>query len=260
MNFENIGLSVLKVMNENDNEKKYKNKNKIEKIICVEHNKNKVDNYFEEYKCKEGEYLQMIPPDERERSVSFVAGQSGSGKTYWSKKYIEEYKKKFKKRNIYVFSFFDKDKSLNEKYLKRIRLNDEFINTPLDLEDFADSLCLFDDIDTIRNKKLKDKLKSILNSLLELGRHHNVDVIYISHQCNKGWETKCILNECTSITIFPKTMSANNFKYLLSNYFGMDKTQLRKINSLDSRAVTIIKSFPTVIAYDKGCYVLKNEI
>lgn len=252
MNFDNIGTSICKVINEN---------NKKEKIIYVEQDKNKVECYFEEYVCKNGEYMQLVPQNVKDdRNVLYVTGQSGSGKTTFSKKYIEEYKKKYKKREVYVFSYFTEDKNLDTKYLKRIKLDDEFVNTELYLDDFRDSLILFDDIDTIKNKPLKKKLKGILDNLLELGRHYCVDIVYISHQCNKGSETKSILTECGSITIFPAVMSSISFKYLLGVYFGMNIDQMRRIKKLNSRAVTIIRTYPNIVLYDKGCYVLNDDI
>ena len=251
MNFQNIGIDIAKVINKNNN---------TDKIISVEDSINKVgkENYFKEYKCKEGEKIQQIPSKNRERSCLYVTGMSGSGKTTYSKAYIDEYKKMFKKREVYVFSYFAEDKSLGNK-VKRVNL-DKLADTPLELEDMADSLVLFDDIDTIRQKSLRDRLKGILHCLLELGRHHNIEVIYISHQANKSAETKCILNEATSITIFPKVMSSKTFKYLLENYYGLDKKQMIRIKSLPSRWVTITKTYPNILLYEGGAYVLEAEL
>jgi Cdc6-like AAA superfamily ATPase len=251
MNLENIGLSIAKIINKNS---------KIDKIISVEDDKSKVNNYFEEYKCKNGEHIQLIPTKERERNVRFITGQSGSGKSTSARKYIEEYHKLYKKRPIYLFSYFDSDKSLDAcKYIKRIKLDDSFVNTSFHVSDFQDSLIIFDDIDCIKNKALKNKLVHILGSLLELGRHHNVEVIYCSHVATKGNETQCILNETTCLTIYPKVMSSRSLKYLLESYFGLDKSQIRKIKMLNSRAVSIVKTYPNIIIYEGGAYVLKTD-
>jgi hypothetical protein len=252
MNTESTGLSIIKVINKNS---------RLDKIISVESDSNKVHNYFEEFVAKDGEHLQLIPIKERERSVHFITGQSGSGKSTFARKYIEEYHKMYKNRMVYLFSYFDVDKSLDKcKFIKRINLNDNFTNTPLHVKDFQDSLVVYDDIDCIKNKPLKAKLKHILESLLELGRHHNVEVLYCSHIATKGADTQCILNETTALTIFPKVMSSRSLKYLLESYFGMDKHQIKRLKMLPSRAVTIIKTYPNIIVYDKGAYVLKTEL
>jgi len=252
MNFENIGQEFAKVINSNSEK---------EKILSVESDPQKVKDYFEEYKCLKGETIQQIPIKQRERSVLFVSGMSGSGKSFFSARFISEYHKMYKKRPIYVFSYFQKDPSLDSlKYLKRIPLNDKFINIELSLDDFQDSLVLMDDIDTIRNKAIKNKLYRILHSLLELGRHNNCEVLYLSHIATKGHETKCILNECTSVTVFPTNMSSRSFSYLLGSYFGMSKDQMKRIRQLKSRAVTILKSYPNIVIFEGGCYVLKVDL
>lgn len=252
MNFEEIGLDIAKVINTNNNK---------EKILSVESDEDTVKNYFDEYKCLKGEYVQLIPIKQKERGVHFISGQSGSGKSFFSRKYIEQYHKLYKKRPIYIFSYFNEDPSLDSlKYLKRIPLDNKFIETELTLDDFKNSLILFDDIDCIRNKSIKNKLFGILHSLLELGRHCNCEVLYLSHIATKGIETKCILNEATSITIFPKVMSARAFKYLLESYFGLDKNQIKHIKQLKSRAVTILKTYPNIVLYEGGAYILQTEL
>jgi RecA-family ATPase len=253
MNFENIGLEVAKVINDN---KKKDN----EKILSVEDDEDKVKDYFEEYKCLKGERMQQIPIKQRERDVLFISGQSGSGKSTYSRKYIEQYHKMYKKRPVFVFSYFQDDPSLDSlKYLKRIPLDEKFVNTELVLEDFRDTLVLFDDIDCIRNKEIRTKLFNILHSLLELARHVNCTVLYLSHLSTKGHETRTILNECGSVTIFPKNMNSRAFKYLLETYFGLDKAQIKRIKQLRSRAITIVKTYPNIVIYEGGCYVLKCD-
>ena len=250
MNLEDIGLSIALLTNKN---------NKKTKIVSVEDDEEKVKDYFEDYVCKKGETIQLIPIKQKERSVEFITGQSGSGKSTFAKKYFEQYHKMYKKREIYIFSYFSEDKSIDCNYIHRIKLDDKFCQTEFHLEeDFSNSLCLFDDIDCIRSKVLRNKLVHILHSLLELGRHHNCEVCYCSHLATKKDETRIILNECSSITIFPKVMNARSMKYLLENYFGMNKDQIKRIKQLKSRAVTICKTYPNIVIYEGGAYVLKT--
>lgn len=251
MNLEDIGTPIAKVINKN---------NKTEKILSVESDSDKVKDYFEEYKCLKGEHVQQIPIKTKERSVSFISGKSGAGKSTFSRFYIEEYHKMYKKRPVYVFSYFQEDPSLDSlKYLKRIPLNDEFIKTTFDLEDFKESLILFDDIDTIKSKALKNKLFHILNSLLQLGRHIKCEVLYLSHITTNGCDTRIILAESTSITIFPAVMHGRSLRYLLEIYYGMSKLQIKRIKSLKSRAVTIVNTYPNICLYSGGAYVLKSD-
>ena len=72
------------------------------------------------------------------------------------------------KRPIYLFSLLTEDKSLTCKHIKRIRLDDKFINIDLTLDDLKRSLLIFDDIDTIKNKAIKTKLNHIIDTVLAM--------------------------------------------------------------------------------------------
>jgi hypothetical protein len=95
--------------------------------------------------------------------------------------------------------------------------------------------------------------------VLETGRHFNTEVVYTSHLACNGKDTRRILNECKSVTIFPSGLGGKSIKYLLDNYFGLDKEQIKKIKKLNSRWVTIQKGFPMLVMSDKECFVLNTE-
>jgi hypothetical protein len=95
----------------------------------------------------------------------------------------------------------------------------------------------------------------ILKKVLETGRHFKTSIIFTSHTACNGHETKTILNEATSLTIFPKTMGNKNLSYLLGSYFGLDKHEIAKIKALPSRWVTLTKSFPPVVFTQNEIYV-----
>jgi hypothetical protein len=132
------------------------------------------------------------------------------------------------------------------------------MNELFEVKDFKDSLVIFDDTDCLQNKHLKKKIEGILNVLLETGRHKNVEICYSSHLACNGLDTRRILNECKSVTIFPHGLGGKSLKYLLDNYFGLDKEQIRKIKKLNSRWVTIQKGFPMLVMSEKECYVLNH--
>jgi len=64
------------------------------------------------------------------------------------------------------------------------------------------------------------------------------------------------LNEAHSVTVFPHSLGGRSLKYLLENYFGLDRFQIKKLKTLSSRWVTIVKSFPMVVLSEKECFVL----
>ena len=72
------------------------------------------DNLGKEVKITSG-FLQVIPEtDPNKREIIFVAGASGSGKSYWTAGYANEYKKKYPDRNIIIFSKLDDDDVLDK--------------------------------------------------------------------------------------------------------------------------------------------------
>jgi len=210
---------------------------------------------------KDTEVFQLIPSD-RERDILYVTGASGSGKSFFSKNYINEYIKTHPKNPIYVFSSISEDPSIDSiKNLKRVQIdNPDFLEDDIDLDEFKNSLIIFDDTDCIRDKRIKEKVDSILDMVLQTGRHKNISVIYTTHICCNGKSTRLILAEAHSITIFPQSLGNRVLKNLLDSYLGMDKDQIKKIKTLKGgRHVTILKSYPMSVMSDKHLYTLNSD-
>jgi hypothetical protein len=217
-----------------------------------------IEDGMNEYKCKGDITIQQIPDKNTERSVLYITGQSGSGKSFYTKNYIVEYHKMYPKNEVYIFSSLADDPTLDKlKYTKRIKIKEQpFLDSEIGAIDFSKSLCIFDDCDVISNKIIKLKVYKLLNEMLEIGRHHNVSVIFTSHNATMGLDTKRILNECHSITLFPKNLGGKTSKYLLDGYVGMDKDQIKKLKKVNSRWVTILKTYPQMVLSEKEAYVL----
>jgi hypothetical protein len=256
MNLEEKGKIIAEIVNKRDPRKN--------RDLYCENDKNQIKNYLEEIELDdEDEYIQQMPNKKTERSILYITGSSGSGKSYYTKEYIKKYHLLFPKNSIYLFSALDDDSTLDSiKFLKRVKLNDKFLNTSFSIEDFENMLIVYDDIDTITNKLIKLKLNEIKEMILQTGRHTRTSFIYTSHIASKGNETKMILNECHSITIFPNNMGKRTSQYLLEGMFGMDKYQIKKIRQIGtkSRWVSILKTFPLIVLYDKGAYILNKGI
>jgi chromosomal replication initiation ATPase DnaA len=253
MNFEKKGNQIAIIKNKLEPKKN--------KIIFNEYDKELVKDYMNDISLiKEAEIIQQIPNPQTERSILYIAGPSGSGKSYYTMKYIEEYHKIYPKYPIYIFSSLKEDSTLDKlKYIKRIKLDDAFLNVDFDISDFKKSLIIFDDTDCLKNKWIKEKVNQILDMILQTGRHTNTSCIYTSHLVNDGLNTKMILNEAHSVTIFPSTLGGRAIKYLLDSYLGLDKEQINKIKKLSSRWITILKTTPKIILYEKGAYCINNN-
>ena len=204
MNFESIGEPFCIIKNTNP---------KANIPILSISADDEARNSFNEIILKPNETFQLIPNPQKERQILYISGQSGSGKSYFVMKYCNEFKKIFPKRDIYLLSSVNEDSSIDKiKGLKRIKLTPEFLEDTLTAEDFKDTCVIFDDCDTISDKKIRKKVKDLFDSIAQTGRHFNVYCCVTSHlACNAG-ESKHQLNESNSITIFPKSMGNRSLK------------------------------------------------
>ena len=100
----------------------------------------------------------------------------------------------------------------------------------------------------------------IQSTLLTTGRHSRTSVAVSNHSVANGRVTKLILNESNVIVIFKSGLGNRVLKYILDQYLGLDKDQIKKIKRLKGRSVSIIKSiFPMVVLYEMGGFVLAAE-
>jgi hypothetical protein len=263
MNFEDIGLTICKVRDKNYS-KKFKD---IKISIGNEEDNDKVKHLFNNVELTErDEILQHMPyksvSSGNNRQILYISGQSGSGKSYYTAAYMKEYNIIFPKNNIYIFSSLLEDKTLdNVKMTKRIKLDEKFFNTPLSIKDFTDCLVVYDDTEMITNVLIQQKITNILNLILTTGRHTGTYVIITSHQTNNRDKTKLILIEAHSITLFIATMGDAALKYVLETSFGLSSKQIKEISDLKSKSrwVTILKTYPSLVMYEKGIYILGKK-
>ena len=204
--------------------------------------------------------IQHTPNKKTERSILYITGQSGSGKSYYTKDYAQTYQKMYPKNEVYLISAVQDVSTIDKiKKLRKIDIfKPVFLEVDVPLEEFKDSLVIFDDVDSISNKTLKKKVWQIMSDILTMGRHYNISAIITYHVATAGNETKLILNESQSITIFPSASGGRTLRYLLDQYLGLDKKQIERIKKLDSRYCTIVKSYPKVVLHEKGAYILRN--
>ena len=262
MNFEKQGLNIAKIRHIN-RKKSFK-----EIGIYVEPDFRKTHDIttFDEIRISDDDafeqIIQHIPyknsAEGQTRQIAYVSGASGSGKSYYCAQYIIEYVKLFPKNRILVFSALDCDPVIDniKGNITRVKLDDDFANSEVNLKDYENTLCLFDDCEGIPNKMISSKLNSILHALLTRGRHVSASMLICTHNTCAGQATKLLLVETHSVTIF-KTMGFSHVSYLLKNYFSMDKEDIQKLRKLPGRWMTIVKtSTRPVVLYEQGAYMV----
>ena len=57
---------------------------------------------YEVIKNTSGKKYELLPPNDG-RSVIYICGASGSGKSYWTAEYLKKYHKKYKSNKICLF-------------------------------------------------------------------------------------------------------------------------------------------------------------
>lgn len=188
----------------------------------------------------------------------FSAGPTGSGKSTHCANLIKQYKKQFPLNKVYLFSRIDTDPVLDEiKGMKRIMLDEDFIENPPDAtKQFKNSLVIFDDVDTLVPKKLKDAVLRVREDILQVCRKFGTTLISTEHHLMNYKQTRNLLLDSEFITFFPKSGSVYHITRFLKTYAGLDKHQIKKVLSLNSRAVTLHKSYPQYIISDHNIYLL----
>ena len=201
-----------------------------------------------------GQFGIAVDPN-TERQIIYMSGCSGCGKSYYSKQYIEQYKKTFKDRPVYIISSLTSDKTLDSiKGLQRIRVDDSLITDPLSCEDFRDSLILIDDIEMISEKALRGALQSFKDKVLQVGRHFNISALITSHNPTNRAESKVVLLESHVIVVY--LASGGNYNNLLTNYIGLDMKQIQKLKAMKSRWVSFVRGYPQIIFTQKSIFFM----
>ena len=211
---------------------------------------------FREIELPDDGVIQPLPSfDEPDRF--YVAGQSGSGKSYYLGGMLEQLKKVQPDRPIYLISDVDQDKVLDRHGVIRIKFDEELLNSGKNIKPakLQGGIAIFDDIDSIPNPKIKKLVETFRDELLRRGRHEGITVFVTNHLITDYKNTRIILNECTAFTIFPRNPAAGN-EYLLTKYAGMTKKQAAEILQLPSRWVTVSKNYPMYLMYEKGIKML----
>lgn len=239
-----------------------KDGNRTKKYISVDPNApdEVTKNNFKTYEISDNDKtskMQHAINNNLERQILYIAGPSGSGKSTYLNGFLKEYNKEYPHNKIILFSGKPEDDNIEEDLIERVDLTD-IDKDEFDIKDFADMLVIFDDVDAIANKKIRDKIYAIRDMLLELGRSYRVYVIFTNHLLCNGRDTKRILNECNSITIFLQASSAMHTDYILNKHIGVSKKDIIKLRKNKTRWTTVFKNYPQMIMTEKSIYLLNQ--
>jgi hypothetical protein len=185
--------------------------------------------------------LQPIPSDPTGRSVYYISGASGSGKSHLMSRLAKQYNIQYPERPIYLFSFVEHDKNYDDiENLHKIPMTDELMEQEIDWEEFRDSFLIFDDYDSTPNKKLKAWIEFFSNHLLTTGRHLSASLAITSHTNTDYRRTRLVLAESTHIVVYPLTSSRKSLEYLLKSYTSLSKEDISQVFKMGKRSRYVI--------------------
>jgi len=253
LNTEGIGKPLCEIVDKNNKDAK----NKKVVYMSEDYELDKVKNQIFNIELPSSQYFQQIPDVKNKRRILYTSGKSGSGKTYYTAEYVKKYVKQNPKNKVIVFSSLESDKTLDDiKQIKRVKVKTPgFCNEEFKIDQFKDTLVIFDDTDCIQDKNIIRQINNIADIVLQTGRHTNTSMIFTSHLSCAGNATKMILNESHSIIFFPSSMTSHSLKYLCMTYVGLDNKQCKLLQKEKSRWICSFKSCPSVLmTMNKICF------
>lgn len=204
--------------------------------------KNEIDN--KEVELEDGIFEPIIIPNKH--NVFYMCGASGSGKSYLAGQVAKNYKKMYPKREVFLISKLEKDETIDKmKFIKRIDVTTFFESAPV-LDEFTDSLVIFDDYEGF-DKKLFEIVIALINDIAITGRHTNTDLILCQHNFTNYKATRMILLEVTHIVIYPASASNQALRYLLGTYCGLDTKQIQEVKKMKSKFVCLYRHHPNFL-------------
>lgn len=213
-------------------------------------------NIGKEIKLLGDQVVKQIYDPEAKRECDYISGVAGAGKSTYASWRAKNFLQTHRGGKIFMFSELKDDPAFKGIPMIRIVINDELLDNPLRPDEFTGNLVIFDDIDAIIDKALLKVVRKIRDQILAIGRHDDVSVITTTHVLCNGHETKVPINEATSVTFFPQSGSGIDNIRLYFKKAGIPKEKVDKILKLKSRWVTHRKSYPNVILYEGGCFIM----
>jgi adenylate kinase family enzyme len=181
------------------------------------------DEYFVDTKIETIFPIPYLTKDQR--IMTSISGASGSGKSVFSSKLIDEiYKIDRNIKGTAIFSAATEPDPAFAKLKNIFRIDMEESMQTAQITDVRNMICLFDDFGHHRNKYVNAWVHDFLSQLLERSRKLNTHLIVVSHVQRAGHKTRLINLESQSFVVFPSNLSETT--KLLKDYLAFNKKQL----------------------------------
>jgi Cdc6-like AAA superfamily ATPase len=205
----------------------------------------KVEKQFISY---DGSYVLMPTPKKSDRI--YIAGSTGVGKSTWIATYLKQFKKIYPDRKIFLFSDSEHDPNSPLDLHKpiRVKLNMALVDTPIQTPELANSVCIFDDCDSISDKAIKRAVVTLYDSILKKGSSKdNIYCIITNHAMSDYLSTRNILINSNFIVFFPQSPVGIEYTF---KKFGLNKQQIDRLLAIPSRSCVLHKNYPFYVISD----------
>lgn len=168
--------------------------------------------------------ISLVPTNKPNQvDTIYVSATNGAGKSTIASNFAINYHIENPNNRIFLFAYKSYDPAFDGRIpnLIRITLDRNFIrdnNATESVNMYKNSLLIFDEIDLVENKDIRNTLMNLKNRALQLGRANGTSVISIQHKSLGGQMSLVEFTECKTIVIFPK------------NDFMQARQVLRKLN------------------------------
>lgn len=193
--------------------------------------------------------VMFMPDFHKEREMIYCHGPSGSGKSTLVRKYAYEYKLLHPNNQIYVISKIEGDESFGDMDYLQIPIEHEVLNS-LESKTFLNSLVVFDDTDTVSDKKLREKVDNLKDMIAQEGRHYNTTAFICTHMACNYQKTRILLNECQKFIVFPQSGGKKQAKNMFVNYGGITNKKYELIAKEPSRWCMLNNTYPNYLVFD----------
>ncbi len=200
--------------------------------------------------------LHPLPRTDLDREIIYIFGPSGSGKSHYTKKYADEYVEKYPNNKIFMFSRIPFDETLNGLDMVRLPMDEETLKN-LSIFDLENSLCIFDDTDSVSKSKVAQLVDKLKDDIAQTGRHAKISCIITTHMACNYNKTRVILNETHKFVIFPQSGSSAQNKYLLEKYGGLEKKEILRVLKIPSRWLTFSVNYPKHLMHENGIELIE---
>lgn len=194
-----------------------------------------------------------LPLTNKERSVVYVCGKSGSGKSTYCRDYLIMYKEFYPTNDVYIVSKDGDDPAFKGLGAKRIEL--DLFSEPVSIDDIdPNCIVVFDDVDSVTDKVQNKNIFKFREQILECGRKPHISTLITSHLINKGLTTRNLINELTQIVLFPAGCS--HLEYFLDKHMGFKKNQIKEIEEMRTRYILINNEVPRYVLSKHKLYMI----